>query len=230
MPLTRVDSGTVNFTSGTGGNVSTEVFVSTQSTPGIYVAKFDTANFLRQNTFEIWMNDQNYSGGSGVIRAYHAAVPLDSDQVYYTPSVPVVSRPSDNSSYFALSFYSAYAASIPWALYTLGTPTVVSNNTLLLTNAAQTFTTGVVGPGIYQLSLDLTPLANGDEVLVQVNDTVNTGGTSRQSWSTYYRNAQLYGAKYSPPIPIDVAANFVVQQTAAPSTYKTIGYKVLKLS
>lgn len=217
MALTVVASGTQSVAANVTDATS---FAYTTTTSGLYVAKLDVAAWARANELEALLWDENFEAGSGNAEAYHNSFPK-SDPIVYTPPFPA-------TDFFGLQLISAASANVPWKVYTLGTPVASFSGTLALDGTLQTIVSGISSSGVYMLKLDLTTLANGDEVAVAANDRVLAGGTTRQSWSAYFANAQAYPVKHSPPIPSDVSLAFTIRQTAGVN--RTIGYRVLRIS
>lgn len=94
------------------------------------------------------------------------------------------------------------------------------NSTSVTAGGGETTLATITSAGVYQFSIDLNVLANGDVLEVRIYTKVRTGATSRVAWLATYQNAQ--GADnmnaYSPPLMIHGTAEFKVTVTLTGTT------------
>jgi hypothetical protein len=81
-----------------------------------------------------------------------------------------------------------------------------SSGTTSLTTISQTLTTLVTETtnfGTFVAEFDLSAMANGDLLLLLVNDINLSGGSQTALWKGYFQNVQSVPHKVTPPVAID---------------------------
>jgi hypothetical protein len=86
----------------------------------------------------------------------------------------------------------------------------------------------------YVFVLDTQPMADGDQILIEIRTIVRAAGTARAAYRAYYANAQATAAttdgeliKYSPPIPANVSIDVFMEGLAG--TNRTYTWALLSL-
>lgn len=97
------------------------------------------------------------------------------------------------------------------------TTTVSTEHTLATVTAA----------GVYVLRVDLSPMLNGDRVVLRVKTKTLAGSTSRLEFSGVYEHVQADPNVVSIPVPVAHEVVFTLQQTAG--TSRTFDWSVLSL-
>lgn len=80
---------------------------------------------------------------------------------------------------------------------------------------------------VYVLSLDLTPLANGDTVEVRIYTKTLSGSTKEVAYQATYSNVQGEPNKFSVPVPASQYIEATLKQTAG--TNRTIDWALLSV-
>jgi hypothetical protein len=112
----------------------------------------------------------------------------------------------------------------------MSAPTSNQNGTAALTSGGSEVVLGsaITSAGTYQLILDGSPLALGDEIEIRVYNKVLSGSTERLTDIWTIRNALIVPNLYSPIYPTLYDLKFSLKQTTGSS--RSIDWNIVQLA